>query len=79
MSRHGWGEGAWIYVADSAMVTQENLEDLGQLQFISRLPVTYGACAEAIEQAVDARRWKVLGTMVDTNGKEPSPGGLYQL
>ena len=31
MSLHGLGEGACIYVADSAMVTKENLECLGQM------------------------------------------------
>jgi transposase len=77
MSRHGLGEGACIYVADSAMVTQENLEDLEQLQFISRLPATYGACAEAIEQAVDARRWIALGTMVETKTGKSRPPAVY--
>ena len=41
MARHGLGEGAFVYIADSAMVTPQNLEALGDNLFITRLPFSY--------------------------------------
>jgi len=38
MKRHGIGIGAFVYVADSAMATQKNLEAVGDNLFITRLP-----------------------------------------
>jgi transposase len=38
MNEHGIADEAFIYVADSAMVTDENLEQAGR--FITRLPAT---------------------------------------
>ena len=51
MNRHGVADGAFIYVADSAMVTEENLARAGR--FITRLPATYNEC----ERAILAARW----------------------
>jgi len=41
MAKHGLCEGAFVYVADSAMVTPKNLEALGDNLFITRLPFNY--------------------------------------
>ena len=74
MARHGLGAGACIYVADSAMVTEENLESLGQLQFISRLPATYSACSKAIDEAVSSQEWTPIGLLAETaTGKNRPP------
>jgi transposase len=59
------GRERFIYVADSALVTRENLRliddwDNGFL-FVSRLPMTYGECRAAIEQAVEADAWEEIG------------------
>jgi len=37
MAKHGLGEGAFVYVADSAMVTPNNLQALGDNLFIKAL------------------------------------------
>jgi len=63
------GRQDFIYVADSALVTQENLAriddwDNGFL-FVSRLPMTYNECRHAIEQAVDAETWEEIGAISD--------------
>ncbi len=40
LAQHGVAPGASIYVADAALVTEENLAALGDTLFISRLPAT---------------------------------------
>lgn len=43
MARFGVEEKAFIHIADSALVTPKNLEELGDVQpFITRLPASYG-------------------------------------
>lgn len=78
MSRHGLGDGACIYVADSAMVTKENLKRLGQIPFISRLPATYGACELAIGEAVSNQEWIPIGTMAETVTGKNRPAAFYR-
>jgi len=63
------GQEAFVYVADSALVTEENLRliddwDNGFL-FVSRLPMTYGECRAAIEEAVEADAWEEIGMISD--------------
>ena len=41
LARHGVAPGAYIYVADAALVTEDNLAALDHTLFISRLPATY--------------------------------------
>lgn len=64
MREHGVAEEAFIYVADSAMVTEENLARAGR--FITRLPATYNACEHAILTAIDADRWTPVGGIAAT-------------
>ena len=40
LGKHGVAPGAYIYVADAALVTEENLAALGDTRFITRLPAT---------------------------------------
>jgi transposase len=68
------GQETFIYVADSALITQENLAliddwDKGFL-FVSRLPRTYNECHSAIEQAIDADAWEEIGVI----SNEPESG-----
>ncbi len=62
MKQHGLGPGAFIYVADSAMVTKANLKKLSGNRFISRLPANFSVCDELIEKAIAAKAWQELGT-----------------
>ena len=52
MAQHGVRPGASIYVADAALVTEDNLTTLGEMLFIACLPATYGACGRLIEEVV---------------------------
>ena len=47
MASHGINPGAFIYVADSAMVTRDNLKRANEngVRFFSRLPATFNECA----------------------------------
>ncbi len=73
------GRKDFIYVADSALVTQDNLTlindwDKGFL-FVSRLPMTYKACGRAVEQAVDGNQWEEIGAISDqptTKNRKPA-------
>jgi len=65
LASHGLGSGAFVYVADSAMVTGPNLKALGSNHFISRLPATYDACKNTIADAVDARNWVAIGSLTE--------------
>jgi transposase len=79
------GRQDFIYVADSALVTQENLAliddwDNGFL-FVSRLPMTYNECRHAIEQAVDADTWEEIGSISEepaTRNRKPASYRAYE-
>ena len=57
MARHGLGEGAFVYVADAAMVTPGNLAALGENLFITRLPFTYAEAERVVAEAVEEGPW----------------------
>ncbi len=50
MARHGLAAGAFVYVADAAMVTPANLAALGENLFITRLPFTYGEAERVVSE-----------------------------
>jgi len=73
MSRHGVGEHEFIYVADSALVTKENLAIMKEdIQFISRLPENFGVCGQLISKAVTSGSWQDVGRLShrQVKGKE---------
>jgi transposase len=66
-----------LYVADSALVTEDNLalmsdQDKG-CRFVSRLPATYSECEAAIARAVEADAWEDLGILAadESNSRRP--------
>ena len=62
MAKHGLGPGAFVYVADSAMITKDNLEAIDDKnKFVSRLSASYSACSKAITKAVDTENWIEIG------------------
>ena len=65
MARHGLGEGTFVYVADGAMVTLQNLALLSTTRFVSRLPANFSACPAAIDRAVESGLWVELGTLAE--------------
>ncbi len=80
MKAHGVEEDAFIYVADSAMVTEANLAQAGdRTQFISRLPATYNEHERVILSAIEANRWVEVGHIAQTRGTKNRPGASYRV
>jgi transposase len=77
MKAHGVEDRAFIYIADAAMVTRENLEQAGP--FITRLPATYNECERAILSAIDADRWEEVGRIALTAPTKNRPGATYRV
>lgn len=78
MAKHGLGPGAFVYVADSAMVTEDNLQELKDNRFVSRLPANYKICNETIINAVEDDNWIELGTLAETPGSTHRPMAKYR-
>jgi transposase len=78
MAKHGLGPGAFVYVADSAMVTESNLEAVGPNRFVSRLPATYKECERAIGLAVDSGVWTDIGRLSENVTKGNRPCAQYK-
>lgn len=59
------GDHEFIYVADSALATKDNLSIMkDDIRFITRLPENFGACAESIGKAVVAvGSWQNMGPL----------------
>src|SRR5918996_5568544 len=66
MAHHGVGPGAYIYIADAALVTEDNLAALGDTLFITRLPATYSECGRVIVEAVAHNCWEDVGVLAHT-------------
>jgi len=80
MRTHGVEEGAFIYVADSAMVTEANLEQAGErILFVTRLPATYNEHEDVILRAIEADDWTEVGKIAQTPSTEHRPGASYRV
>lgn len=79
MASHGLKENAFVYVADSAFVTENNLEKAGtKTKFISRLPATYNECTRAVRDAVQADKWIDIGILAETQDTQKRPAAHYK-
>ena len=79
MARHGLGSGAFVYVADLAMVTGPNLKALEHNRFITRLPASYDACKKAIAEAVDTQNWVTIGSLTEHPALKSRPHAEYKV
>jgi transposase len=79
LARHGVQRGAYIYIADAALVTEENLAALGETLFITRLPATYSACAQVIAEAVARDHWEEGGVLAQTKPTKHRPTTSYKV
>jgi transposase len=78
LARHGGARGAYLYIADAALVTEDNRRALGDIVFISRLPATYSACERLIAAAVVHDRWEEVGIVAQTKPTKPRPAASYK-
>lgn len=79
MAKHGLGPGAFVYVTDSAGVTENNLNMVGSNLFVSRLPATYTECHRVIEEAVSSIDWVDLGCLAQIPTKKNRPCASYKI
>jgi hypothetical protein len=73
LAQHGVAPGAYIDVADAALVTADNLAALGDTLFITRLPATYNACGRLIAEAVAQDTWEEIGRLAHTKPTKHRP------
>jgi len=79
MASHGLEPGAFIYIADSAMVTKKNLSTIGDgILFTSRLPASYKECLRVIKDAIEKDQWQDLGILSNTKPTVKRPAAHYK-
>jgi transposase len=79
MARHGLAQGAYVYVADAAFVTEGNLGKADTTMFLSRLPATYNECSRVIRQAVQADDWIDIGPLAEEKSRPKRPTAFYKV
>ena len=79
LADYGVQPGAYIYIADSALVTEDNLTALRDTFFITRLPATYSECGRIIEEAVARNQWEEVGGLAQTQPSKHRPGTFYKV
>lgn len=78
MKQHGLGKGSFIYVADSAMVTEANLRAAGDNLFVTRLPSNYYDCGKLMTETVGKACWTEIGTLAEEPGCLRRPAAVYK-
>jgi transposase len=79
LARYGVQPGAYIYIADAALVTEDNLAALRNTLFITRLPATYSECGRVIAEAVAHNHWEAVGVLAQTPPTRRRPGTFYHV
>ncbi len=79
LAKCGIEEGAFIYIADSARVTEENLAKTdASILFKSRLPGPYNECGRAITEAIEKDEWEEVGVLAETKPTKNRPAAFYK-
>ena len=81
MAEHGLSPGAYVYVADAAFVTEDNLKkaDGTQTRFLTRLPATYNECSRVIRDAVASDQWIDIGPLAEEHSRPKRPTAQYRV
>jgi len=79
MAKHGLEPGAFVYVADSAMVTKDNLEMVGDNLFLTRLPFSYKEANRVVSEAVAQNVWEEIGALNETPATAKRPAAIYSV
>ncbi len=79
MANQGLDSKAFIYIADSALVTEKNLQKMGDdIKYITRLPATYNECNRVIKEAIEKDKWEDLGILAITKPTVNRPAAHYK-
>jgi transposase len=79
LADYGVQPGAYIYIADAALVTEDNLAALRDTFFITRLPATYSECGRIIAETVARNQWEEVGGLAQTQPTKHRPGTYYKV
>jgi transposase len=79
LAQYGVQPGAYIYIADAALVTEDSLAALRDTLFITRLPATYSECGRVIAEAVAGHDWEIVGVLAQTPPTKHRPGTFYKV
>jgi transposase len=79
LAQYGVQPGAYIYIADAALVTADSLAALRDTLFITRLPATYSECGRVITEAVAHDQWTEVGMLAQTQPTRRRPGTFYKV
>src|SRR5262245_12747739 len=78
LAQHGVAPGAYISVADAALVTADHLAALGDTLFITRCPATSNECGRLIAEAVAHNAWEEVGVLAHTKPTKHRPVTSYK-
>ena len=78
LAKPGVAPGAYIYVADAALVTEDNLAALGDTLCITRFPATSHECGRLIAEAVAPPTWEEVGVLASTKPTTHRPATSSQ-
>jgi len=84
LTQHGLEEGAFTYVCDSAVVTEENIAyfdpipGAALIYFVTRLPHNYKETGRAINEAVLANQWQEIGVLATSHTSARRPHAIYK-
>ena len=79
MAQHGLQPGAYVYVADAAFVTEDNLNKANdKTWFLTRLPATYNECSRVIRDAVASNQWIDIGPLAEEPDRPKRPSTHYR-
>jgi len=79
MAQHGLQPGAYVYVADAAFVTEDNLNKANdKTWFLTRLPATYNECSRVIRDAVASDQWIDIGPLAEEPDRPKRPTAYYR-
>jgi transposase len=79
LAHYGVQPGAYISIADAALVTEDSLAALRDTLFITRLPATYSACGRVITEAIAHNQWEEVGVLAQTKPTRHRPGTFYKV
>ena len=78
MAKYGLEAGAFVYVANSAMVTKDNLDAMGNNLFITRLPFSYNETDRVVREAISEDNWTEIGSLNETPTTAKRPSTFYR-
>jgi transposase len=79
LAQYGVQPGAYISIADAALVTKDNRAALRDTWFITRLPATYSACGRVMAEAVAHNHGEEVGVVAQTPPTKHRSGTSYKV